>query len=127
MKKHVCALCVLSVLAGSVLGLFAQAGQPSQPTDPTAQAPATRAPTTPPTFPTSEAKAQPNRTDAKVYIGTIVNTGDSFVLKSANEEYLLDNQTKAKKYGGKDVQIMGTLDKDKKLIHIKQIKLSPSM
>jgi len=127
MKKHVCALCVLSVLAGSVLGLFAQAGQPSQPTDPTAQAPATRAPTTPPTFSTSEAKAQPNRTDAKVYIGTIVNTGDSFVLKSANEEYLLDNQTKAKKYGGKDVQMMGTLDKDKKLIHIKQIKLSPSM
>jgi hypothetical protein len=115
------------VLAGSVLGLFAQAGQPSRPTDPTAQAPATRAPTTPPTFSTSEAKAQPNRTDAKVYIGTIVNTGDSFVLKSANEEYLLDNQTKAKKYGGKDVQIMGTLDKDKKLIHIKQIKLSPSM
>ena len=84
-------------------------------------------PTTPPTFPTSEAKAQPNRADAKVYMGTIVNTGDSYVLKSANEEYLLDSQTKAKKYQGKDVQITGTLDKDKKLIHVKQIKLSPSM
>jgi uncharacterized protein YdeI (BOF family) len=127
MKKHLCALCVLAVLAVSALSLFAQAGQPSQPIDPTAQAPATRAPTTPPTFPTLEAKAQPNRTDAKVYMGTIVNTGDSYVLKSANEKYLLDSQTKAKKYQGKDVQITGTLDKDKKLIHVKQIKLSPPM
>lgn len=127
MKTNVGALWVLAMLAGSVLSLFAQGGQPSQPVDPTAQSPATTAPTTPPTFPTSEAKAQPNRTDAKVYMGTIVNTGDSYVLKSANEEYLLDSQTKAKKYQGKDVQITGTLDKDKKLIHVKQIKLSPSM
>ena len=78
-------------------------------------------------FPTSEAKAQPNRADAKVYMGTIVNTGNSYVLKSANEEYLLDSQTKAKKYQGKDVQVTGTLDKEKKLIHVKQIKVSPSM
>lgn len=126
MKKDVGALCVLAVLVGSVLSLFAQGGRPSQPVDPTAQAPAT-IPATPPTFPTPEAKAQPNRTDAKVYMGTIVNTGDSYVLKSANEEYLLDSQTKAKKYQGKDVQITGTLDKDKKLIHVKQIKLSPPM
>ena len=47
-------------------------------------APAT-IPTTPPTFPTPEAKAQPNRADAKVYMGMIVNSGDSYVLKSANE------------------------------------------
>jgi len=127
MKNNVGALCILAMLAGSVLSLFAQGGQPSQPVDPTAQSPATTAPTTPPTFPTSEAKARPNRADAKVYMGTIVNTGDSYVLKSANEEYLLDSQTKAKKYQGKDVQITGTLDKDNKLIHVKQIKLSPSM
>jgi len=127
MKNNVGALCILAMLAGSVLSLFAQGGQPSQPVDPTAQSPATTAPTTPPTFATSEAKAQPNRADAKVYMGTIVNTGDSYVLKSANEEYLLDSQTKAKKYQGKDVQITGTLDKDNQLIHVKQIKVSPSM
>jgi len=95
MKNNVGALCVIAMLAGSVLSLFAQGGQPSQPGEPTAQSPATTAPTTPPTFPTSEAKAQPNRADAKVYMGTIVNTGNSYVLKSANEEYLLDSQTKS--------------------------------
>jgi hypothetical protein len=45
MKNNVGALCVLAILAGSVLSLFAQ-GRRSQPVDPTAQSPATTAPTT---------------------------------------------------------------------------------
>jgi hypothetical protein len=127
MKRHVRAFCTLALLAGSFPSISAQGSQPSHPVDPTAQAPATRAPATPPTFPTSEAKPQPDRRDVRVYMGTIVKDGDAYVLKSGNEKYLLDSQKKAKNYKGKDVQIMGTLDKDKNLIHVEKIKLSPSM
>jgi Protein of unknown function (DUF5818) len=124
MKQHGRAFCTLALLAGSFPSLSAQGSQPSQPLDPTAQAPATRAPATPPTFPTSEAKAQ---RDVRVYMGTIVKDGDAYVLKSGNEKYLLDSQKKAKNYKGKDVQITGTLYKDKGLIHVEKIKVSPSM
>ena len=127
MRKHRSAFCTLVLLAGWLPSLFAQGSQPSQPVDPTAQAPATRAPTTPPTFPSSKAKAQPERSDVRVYTGTIVKKGDSYVLKSGNEKYLLGSQKKAKNYQGKDVEITGTLDKGKNLIHIEQIKVSPSM
>ena len=127
MKEQVGALCSLDLLAGSLPNLFGQGSQPSQPVDPTAQAPATLAPSTPPTFPTQEAKAQRGRPDLRVYIGTIVEDGDAYVLKAANEKYLLDSQKKAKNYKGKEVQITGTLDKEKKLIHVEKIKVSPSM
>jgi hypothetical protein len=125
MKKHVGSLCTLALLAGSLPSLFAQGSQSSQPVDPTAQAPATPAPATPPTFPTSEAK--PQRADVRVYMGTIVEDGDAYVLKTANEKYLLDSQKKAKNFKGKDVKITGTLDKAKNLIHVEKIKPSPSM
>ncbi len=97
------------------------------PIDPTAQAPATRAPATPPTFPTSEAKQQSDRADVRVYMGTIVQDGDSYVLKAGNEQYLLDSQKKARKYKGKDVKITGTLERAKNLIHVEKITASPSM
>ena len=105
MKKHVGSLCTLALLAGSLPSLFAQGSQPSQPVDPTAQAPATRAPTTPPTFPTSEARQQSDRPDVRVYMGAIVQNGDSYILKAGNQQYLLDSQKKARKYKGKDVKI----------------------
>ena len=127
MKEHVGALCTLALLAGSLPNLFAQGSQPSQPVDPTAQAPATPAPATPPTFPTSKAKAQPDRRDVRVYMGTIVKDGDAYILKAANEKYLLDSQKKAKNYKGKNVQITGQLEKEKNLIHVEKIKVSPSM
>ena len=127
MKKHVGVLCTIALLASSLPNLFAQGSQPSQPVDPTAQAPATPASATPPTFPTSKAEAQPNRRDVRVYMGTIVKDGDAYVLKAANEKYLLDSQKKAKNYKGKEVQITGTLDKEKNLIHVEKIKVSPSM
>jgi hypothetical protein len=126
MKKHIGALCTITLLAGSLPNLFAQGSQPSQPVDPTAQAPATPAPATPPTFPTSEAKPRPDRPDVRVYIGTIVKDGDVYVLRAGNEKYLLDSQKKAKNYKGKDVKITGTLNKTKNVIHVEKIEASPS-
>jgi len=127
MKQHVGAFCTVALLAGSLTNVFAQGSQPSQPLDPTAQAPATRAPATPPTFPTSKAKGQPDDSGVKVYMGTILKDGDAYVLKTGNQTYLLDSQKKAKNYNGKGVQLTGTLDNDKKLIHVEKIKVSPAM
>ena len=127
MKEHVGAMCTVALLAGSLPNVFAQGSQPAQPLDPTAQAPATRAPTPPPTFPTSQAKEQPDRSGVKVYMGTILKNGDAYVLKTGNQTYLLDNQKKAKNYNGKDVQLTGRLDNDKKLIHVEKIKVSPAI
>ncbi len=110
MKTHLGALRSLALLAVLLPNLFAQ-NRPSQPIDPTAQAPATRAPATPP----------------RVYMGAIVQNGDSYVLKAGNQQYLLDSQKKARKYKGKDVKITGTLDKTKNLIHVEKIDASPSM
>jgi hypothetical protein len=124
MKTNVSALCTVALLAGSLPNLAAQGTQPSQPVDPTAQAPATPAPTTPPTFPTSEAKAHPDR---RVYTGTIVKSGDAYLLKSGSEKYLLDSQKKARNYKGKDVEVTGTLDKENNLVHVEKIKVSPPM
>jgi len=86
-----------------------------------------QAPTTPPTFPKSEAKAEPERSDARVYVGTILKDGDTYVLKTANEKYLLDSQKKVKKFNLNDVKITGTLDDAKNLIHVQKIEVSPSM
>jgi hypothetical protein len=127
MKKYVGASCTLALLAVSLPNLLAQGSQPSQPVDPTAQAPATPAPVTPPTFPRSKAKAEPDRADVRVYMGTIVRDGDTYVLKAGNAKYLPDSQKKAKKYKRKDVNLTGTLDKAKHLIHAEKIKQSPSM
>ena len=127
MKKHSDALCILALLAGSLPRLFAQGSQPSQPVDPTAQAPATPGPVTPPTFSRSEGKAEPDRADVRVHMGTIVRDGETYVLKAGNAKYLLDSQKKAKTYKGKDVNVTGTLDKAKNLIHVEKINLSPSM
>jgi hypothetical protein len=127
MKRHVGALCTLALLSSSLPNLFAQGSQPSQPVDPTAQAPATPAPTTPPTFPPSEARARVGEPNVKVYMGTIVTNGDACLLKSGNEKYLLDSQKKVRNYKGKDVEVTGTLDKEKHLIHVEKIKVSPSM
>jgi hypothetical protein len=127
MNKYVGALCTLALFAGSPPNSFAQGSRPSQLVNPTAQAPATPAPATPPTFPASEAKAQRDRPDVTAYVGTIVKDGDAYVLKAAKEQYLLDSQKKARRYKGRHVQIMGTLDKATNMIHVEKIKVSSSM
>ena len=127
MKHYACTFCALALLAGSLPSVSAQGSQPSRPVDPTAQAPATTAPATPPTFPKAQGKGPTDRRDVKVYMGTILKDGDAYVLKAGNQTYLLDSQKKAKNYEGKDVQITGKLDDDKKLIHVEKIKVSPAM
>src|SRR5258708_7254782 len=68
--------------------------------------------------PDSQAQSQP--TEGHIYSGTIVKSGDKWVLQdTSGTSYNIDRQDLAKKYEGKQVRINGTLDPDGKTIHVK--------
>ena len=48
-------------------------------------------------------------------MGTIVKDGDVLRVEAADVKHRLDSQREAKKYEGKDVKVMGTLDKTRNL------------
>jgi len=60
----------------------------------------------------------------KVFTGKISKDGDRLVLKDAatNMTYQLDDQSKAKKYEGKDVKVNGSLDANSNTIHVDSIE-----
>ncbi len=70
--------------------------------------------------PDSQAQAQPPQSGGQIYAGTIMKSGDKYVLKDASgTSYDIDRQDLAKKYEGQKVRIQGTLDPDGKTIHVK--------
>ncbi|HXO33952.1 MAG TPA: DUF5818 domain-containing protein [Candidatus Acidoferrales bacterium] len=121
--------------------------QPTQPTDPTAQQPATR-PQPSQSSPTadqsgqqpSDSQAQPSHTpdqggqaapasqgqssasatDSQTFSGTVVKTGDKYVLQdeASGKTYDIDHQEQLKQYEGKRVRVHGTLDTSGKMIHV---------
>jgi hypothetical protein len=55
-----------------------------------------------------------------VFVGTIVKSGDKFMLQdSAGKSWDIDHQELVKKFEGKQVRVSGTLDQDGKTIHMK--------
>ena len=121
--------------------------QPTQPTDPTAQQPATP-PQQSQSSPTadqsgqqpSDSQAQPSRTpdqggqaapdsqgqssasatDSQTFSGTVVKSGDKYVLQdeASGKTYDIDHQEQLKQYEGKRVRVHGTLDASGKMIHV---------
>ena len=96
------------------------AQQPSE----TPQTPPAQAPNQTPSQPgqtAPEAQAQTQESNGQVFAGTVVKTGDKYVLQMADgTAYDLDHQDLVKKYEGKQVRVKGTLDQDTKTIHITQ-------
>ena len=120
--------------------------QPTQPTDPTAQRPAP--PPQSQSTPTadqsgqqpSDSQAQPSRTpdqggqaapdsqgqptpsasDSQTFSGTVVKSGDKYVLQdeASGKTYDIDHQEQLKQYEGKRVRVHGTLDASGKMIHV---------
>jgi Protein of unknown function (DUF5818) len=130
---------VLSVLGSMFLATallplaFGQSqSQQPNPVDPTAQAPATP-PTgsTPPTFPTEsgadKAAASHSKDLDRTFMGTIIQSKGDYVLRSGDKEYKLDDQGKAKHYVGKDVKVLGSLDRQNDKIHVESIDIAPNM
>ena len=69
----------------------------------------------------SQTQAQP---EAKAFTGTILKSGESFVLSDSvtKSRYMLDNQDKVRPYEGKKVKVTGTIDAANNMIHIETIE-----
>jgi hypothetical protein len=70
--------------------------------------------------PTSQGQAQP---DSKTFTGTILKSGESFVLSDSvsKSRYMLDDQKKVRQYEGKHVKITGAVDVGSNTIHVETI------
>ena len=66
-------------------------------------------------------QAQP---EAKTFTGTVLKSGDSFVLSDsvAKSRYILDDQDKVRRYEGKHVKVTGTIDVASNTIHVETIE-----
>jgi Protein of unknown function (DUF5818) len=61
---------------------------------------------------------------AQTLSGTVIKLGNKYVLKTTDKQtYELDDQDKAREYEGKQVKIVGSLDRTTNLIHITSIEL----
>src|ERR1700676_5354908 len=71
--------------------------------------------------PTLQTQAQ---SAAETFIGTIMKTGENFVLSDSATKtgYTLDNPKKASVFEGKKVKVTGTLDMASNLIHVETIQ-----
>jgi hypothetical protein len=136
MKKQfqsIWTLGTLALLLTAGVGLNAQQStssppqsQPTQPSDPTAQQPATQAqPGQTPdqgtqAAPGSQAQPTTSASDNQTFTGTIVKSGDKYVLQDASsgKSYDIDHQDQVKQYEGKKVRVHGTLDASGTMIHL---------
>ena len=122
----------LAVLVGALAAvpLMAQGrGQSAnQPTAQSSQAPDQQQPgqqapepgTPPARSQQPDTQAGSQRGQVQTFTGTIVKTGDRYMLQDdSGKTYDIDNQEAAKKHEGKQVTVKGTLDPDGKTIHVK--------
>ncbi|MGA8436643.1 MAG: DUF5818 domain-containing protein [Candidatus Sulfotelmatobacter sp.] len=122
MKTKLWSLSTLAALLLMVgVSVYAQQSAPSttptdpatapqtQPNDPTAQQPAA-----------SQAQPTTSTSDSQTFTGTIVKSGDKYMLQDAasGKSYDIDHQDQVKQYEGKKVRVHGTLDANGKMIHV---------
>src|SRR5216684_1612316 len=61
---------------------------------------------------------------AQTLTGTVIKLGNKYVLKTTDKQtYELDDQNRAREYEGKQVKIVGSLDRTTNRIHITSIEL----
>lgn len=67
-----------------------------------------------------QGKAQTGTSDAQTFSGTVVKSGDKYVLQEdSGKTYDIDHQDDVKKFEGKKVRVQGTLDASGKKILVK--------
>jgi lipopolysaccharide export system protein LptA len=109
MKKNLTLLATLALAATLSPAAFAQQDQPAQPNSQTQTAPAPD---------TSSADTQA----PKSFSGTVVKMQKQYVLKTDTATYQLDDQTKAKRFNGKQVTVSGILDQSTSMIRVSDIQ-----
>ncbi len=141
MKTKLWSLGTLAALLMVGVSLYAQQPAPSttpndpatapqtQANDPTAQQPAASSPQAQPgqtpdqsgqSAPDSQAQPTTSNSDSQTFTGTIVKSGDKYMLQDAasGKNYDIDHQDQVKQYEGKKVRVHGTLDANGKMIHV---------
>lgn len=97
------------------MALAQSQSQQPQPLDPTAKAPASKAP--PPE--SSAPGAHPQEDGTQTLIGEILLDNGSYYLRCGNDQYRLDDQSKAKELAGQTVQVVGILEGN--VLHVKSM------
>ena len=119
-EKFICQNAVTRPISPITLGLLAGMGlsgmqlNAQQQTDPQ--------PTPPPSQqqPDPDSQGQSQQTQVQTFSGTIMKSGDKYVLQDASgTNYDIDRQDLVKSHEGKKVRINGILDPDGKTIHVK--------
>jgi lipopolysaccharide export system protein LptA len=110
MKTNLNLLATLALAAALSPAAFAQQRQSAQPglNDPQTQ-----------NTPAPDASAD---TQTQNFSGTIVKAKNHYVLKTDRMTYQLDDETKAKQFEGKEVNVSGTVDKSTSVIHVTDIQ-----
>jgi Protein of unknown function (DUF5818) len=65
------------------------------------------------------------KTKVRPFMGRILHEDSGYVLKAGDLEYKLDDADAVRSYAGKNVKIMGSLDRPSNTIHVE--KIEPSM
>jgi Protein of unknown function (DUF5818) len=67
-----------------------------------------------------DSQAQSQQAGVQVFTGTIMKSGDKYVLQdsASNTTYDIDAQDQVKPFEGKKVRVHGTLDPNGKMIHV---------
>jgi hypothetical protein len=112
-----------------LLGLAPAAfGQTGQPPEPVPFSPGAGSQSTPPTFPPGTARQERSKTSAssaekaKTFVGTVVKESTGYALRVKDLSYKLDDQQQASNYEGRNVRILGNLDKHANTIHVQSIE-----
>jgi len=113
MKKHLALMATLALATALSPAAFARQEQPP-----------------PPSQDQGMSQSQPDQDSSQTttsYTGTVTKSGGKYVLKTDEGALPLDNQAKAKKYNGKKVMVIGTMDKTTGMIHVTEITPASSM
>jgi lipopolysaccharide export system protein LptA len=76
---------------------------------------------TQPSSPSQDSSSSMQTSQSTAFTGTVVKTGGKYVLKTSDMNYQLDDQQKAKRFVGQQIQVSGNLDTDTSTIHVSDI------
>jgi len=94
---------------------------PATQATPPDQKPQTETPSTPAR--SAQDSTQQHPAAAQSFTGTVVKSGETYVLKTSdNVTYQLDDQTRAKDFEGKQVQVTGSLDSSNNTIKVQDMR-----
>jgi Protein of unknown function (DUF5818) len=112
-----------AMVLGLALSLSAQQTTTTPSTQSPETTPSTQSPDTTMAQPQSQVDTSRQQRSAQSFEGKIMRSGDKLVLRenASKTAYQLDDQDKAKRFEGKDVKVMATVDAGANSLHVVDI------